>query len=180
MNRTSDSYSGSDWLVGGSDCLAGDNAEPEGPDPLHAIHVRSKFLGRRILALDGGGIRAIIQIKILAAIEEKMGGFLPIERFFDLIGGTSAGTLVAFAISIKDWRFDHTELVFREICERSFSSLAKNWIFQFFWGSQYRAEPLTNTLKEVLGEVGGKYLVQARLRHPSVPFLNPQNLKIVR
>jgi patatin-like phospholipase/acyl hydrolase len=50
------------------------------------------------LALDGGGVRAIVQLKILKAIEKKMGGFLPIQRFFDLIGGTSADALVAFAI----------------------------------------------------------------------------------
>jgi hypothetical protein len=149
-------------------------------DPLHAIHIRSKFPGRRILALDGGGVRAIIQLKILAAIEKKMGGFLPIQRFFDLIGGTSAGALVAFAIGIKDWRWDHTELVFREICERAFANSIKNWIFQFFRGSQYRAEPLTETLKEVLGEVGSKYLVQARVRHLSVPLLNSQNLRFSR
>lgn len=35
-----------------------------------------------------GGIRAIVQLEILRAIEEALGRHIPIQNFFDLIVGT--------------------------------------------------------------------------------------------
>ena len=47
----------------------------------------------RILALDGGGVRGLIQLEVLAMLEEEIGLDLPLRRFFDLIVGTSIGKL---------------------------------------------------------------------------------------
>jgi len=44
-----------------------------------------------ILALDGGGVRGLIQLEILSCIEDEIGLGLPLMRFFDLIVGTSIG-----------------------------------------------------------------------------------------
>ncbi|KAH8695985.1 hypothetical protein BGW36DRAFT_380024 [Talaromyces proteolyticus] len=131
-------------------------------DPPHYIHLRPKLAGRRILALDGGGVRAIIELKILEGVEKKMGNFIPIQRFFDIIGGTSAGALVAFAIGIKDWRINLTEPMFRQICDRAFSNSAKSWVFKFIRGSQYLDGPFVEALKDALGKTADDYLIQAR------------------
>ena len=45
--------------------------------------------GYRILELDRGGVRGIIQLITLAYIEEAVG--LPLQIFFDLAVGTSVG-----------------------------------------------------------------------------------------
>ena len=45
----------------------------------------------RILALDGGGVRGLIQLEVLAMLEEEIGLNLPLRCFFDLIVGTSIG-----------------------------------------------------------------------------------------
>lgn len=56
---------------------------------------------KRVLALDGGGIRGIITIAFLKEIErvlkERLGGANDFRLcdYFDLVGGTSVGSLLA-------------------------------------------------------------------------------------
>lgn len=54
---------------------------------------------RRILAIDGGGVRGIIPVTLLAALEERSG--LPIAEQFDLLAGTSTGGLIALALGLR-------------------------------------------------------------------------------
>lgn len=51
---------------------------------------------RRILSVDGGGIRGVIPAMVLSYIEDKVG---PSAAQFDLIGGTSTGGIIALALS---------------------------------------------------------------------------------
>jgi len=51
---------------------------------------------KKILSLDGGGIRGIIPATILAHIEKRTGK--NISRMFDLIAGTSSGGVLAMAL----------------------------------------------------------------------------------
>ncbi|MFQ5431062.1 MAG: patatin-like phospholipase family protein [Nitrospinota bacterium] len=55
---------------------------------------------KKILSLDGGGIRGIIPATILAYIEERTGK--NIARIFDLIAGTSSGGVLAMALCKSD------------------------------------------------------------------------------
>ena len=50
---------------------------------------------RRILAIDGGGIRGIIPAAVLVALEQQTGK--PIRESFDFVAGTSTGALIAAA-----------------------------------------------------------------------------------
>jgi hypothetical protein len=58
------------------------------------LRVRPQISGTRILSLDGGGVRGIIELEILRRIEHSIGLGLPIWYFFDLIVGTSAGEIL--------------------------------------------------------------------------------------
>ena len=49
-----------------------------------------------ILALDGGGTRGIYTAQLLAQIEQAFG--VPIKTYFDLIAGTSTGSIIAGAV----------------------------------------------------------------------------------
>jgi len=54
-------------------------------------------LSYRILSLDGGGIRGIISAVILAEIEKLINE--PLNEYFDLIAGTSTGSILATAVA---------------------------------------------------------------------------------
>jgi calcium-independent phospholipase A2 len=52
----------------------------------------------QILCLDGGGIRGLVLVQMLAALQEAAG--VPLKDMFDWIGGTSTGGLLALAIGV--------------------------------------------------------------------------------
>jgi patatin-like phospholipase/acyl hydrolase len=52
-----------------------------------------------ILTLDSGGIRGIVELEVLRAIQREVGDRIPIRAFFDLIVGTRCS--IPFAISIS-------------------------------------------------------------------------------
>lgn len=62
----------------------------------------------QILALDGGGVKALFSAQVLARLEEDLG--VNVKDSFDLIAGTSAGGIVALALGAG--------LAPREIVER--------------------------------------------------------------
>jgi patatin-like phospholipase/acyl hydrolase len=59
---------------------------------------------RRLLALDGGGIRGVLTLEILAAIEDivrtKRGKDAVLADYFDYVGGTSTGAIIAAGLSL--------------------------------------------------------------------------------
>ena len=74
----------------------------QNPDEAMAVGIQMKELkmlrdaGSRILFLDGGGMRGLIQIEILSQLEEQTGR--RITELFDWIVGTSTGGIVALAL----------------------------------------------------------------------------------
>jgi patatin-like phospholipase/acyl hydrolase len=55
-----------------------------------------------ILSIDGGGIRGVIPVTILAELEQMLSvqnGTKPLSSYFDLITGTSTGGLIALALA---------------------------------------------------------------------------------
>ena len=83
---------------------------------------------KKILSIDGGGIRGIIPAMVLAALEERTR--VPTAEIFDLIAGTSTGGILALGLSRPDdegnAQFAAEDLVDiyenrgREIFDRSF------------------------------------------------------------
>src|SRR5487761_2159126 len=61
---------------------------------------------RKILALDGGGIRGVLTLEILLELETQLkaqlkgGDDFRLSDFFDYIGGTSTGAIIAAGLSI--------------------------------------------------------------------------------
>src|SRR5947207_15928992 len=61
---------------------------------------------RRLLALDGGGIRGVITLEVLAEIERQLqqqlrrGGDFVLADFFDYIAGTSTGAIIGTCLAL--------------------------------------------------------------------------------
>ena len=61
---------------------------------------------RKLLALDGGGIRGLITIEVLAEIERLLredsdvGDEFVLADYFDYIAGTSTGAVIATCLSV--------------------------------------------------------------------------------
>ena len=53
---------------------------------------------RRILSIDGGGIRGVFPAAFLAELESKVGS--PLHEYFDLIAGTSTGGIIALGLGL--------------------------------------------------------------------------------
>src|SRR5262245_24313873 len=59
----------------------------------------STTVPRKMLALDGGGIRGVLTLQILKAMETQLG----VKRlcdYFDYIAGTSTGAIIASGLAI--------------------------------------------------------------------------------
>jgi patatin-like phospholipase/acyl hydrolase len=68
--------------------------EEKGESP-HQIQLKPRCAGARILTLDGGGIRGIIELSVLQALHKEvdLGEAFSLRDMFDLIVGTSTGKL---------------------------------------------------------------------------------------
>ena len=60
----------------------------------HRIQLKPRCAGARILTLDGGGIRGIVELSVLQAVHNAIGlGDFAMRDMFDLIVGTSTGRI---------------------------------------------------------------------------------------
>ncbi|XP_024055878.2 85/88 kDa calcium-independent phospholipase A2 [Terrapene carolina triunguis] len=92
----------------------------------------------RLLCLDGGGIRGLVLIQLLIAIEKAAGR--PIRELFDWIAGTSTGGILALAV-VHGKPVDYMRCLYFRM---------KNEVFR---GSRpYESEPLDEFLKREFGE----------------------------
>lgn len=87
-----------------------------------SAHLRERFNRpgpKRILALDGGGARGLLTLGVLAQLERHLaersgqGDNFRLAHYFDLIGGTSTGAIIATTLALE-WRVrDVVDLYFK-------------------------------------------------------------------
>lgn len=100
---------------------------------------------RRILSLDGGGVRGIVTLAFLARLErrasEKAGRAVRLCEMFDLIGGTSTGAIIATALALG-LRVEEIVQFYRELAPKVFrkSRLRLTGVQSVFDGSRLRRE----------------------------------------
>ena len=104
------------------------------------IEFRSKPGGNRILCLDGGGMRGLIQIEILCELERMTKK--KITELFDIIMGTSTGGILALGLVYKDMSLTRLRQLFVRLKDDIFSSGT-------FRG--YNTKALEELLKQELG-----------------------------
>ncbi|XP_075869198.1 85/88 kDa calcium-independent phospholipase A2 isoform X2 [Nelusetta ayraudi] len=104
----------------------------------------------RLLCLDGGGIKGLVLIQMLIALEREAGR--PTRELFDWVAGTSTGGILALAI-IHGKSMEYLRCLYFRMKE------------QVFKGSRpYESAPLEDFLKKEFGE----NTKMAEIQHPRV------------
>jgi len=113
----------------------------------------------RILCLDGGGIRGIVQLEILRGIEHALGDHIPAPAFFDLIVGSGTGGLIAMTLSMRGQTVNSCIDQFKTICDRAFrpkikaaAPLVRSISSRLGSGRRYRSKSLYSVLQTTFGE----------------------------
>lgn len=113
---------------------------------------------KRVLSIDGGGIRGIYPATILAEIEKRLPE--PLYQYFDLITGTSTGGIIALAIGLG---FDASEIVgfYEKFGPKIFGGW-RSWRWLRHWvTTKYDDEELKRALEDTFGE---KYVGDSKTR----------------
>jgi hypothetical protein len=104
---------------------------------------------RRILSIDGGGIKGVFPGSFLATLEQSLGQ--PIATYFDLIVGTSTGGIIALGLGlglsardVLSFYEEHGPSIFRG--SRAARALRQIGI------SKYNPNPLREALRTVFGD----------------------------
>lgn len=107
---------------------------------------------KRILALDGGGLRGILTLGILERVEELLrarhGADFRLCHYFDLIAGTSTGAIIAAALATGMTVAEvisHYQRLGNEVFEKSWS---RDGVLR----ARYDAAKLSAHLQEVFGD----------------------------
>jgi len=124
-------------------------------DWKHWNHLATRYQQpgpRKILALDGGGIRGLMTARALLRLEEILaegrgGSDFRLCQYFDYIGGTSTGAIMAAALATG---MSVTELLefYQDFGQQAFT---KRNLFQR-WKSLYENGELEKKMKQVFGD----------------------------
>lgn len=105
---------------------------------------------KRILSIDGGGVRGVIPAVALAALEKEVGGRT--RDYFDFVAGTSTGALIAAGVAVGipaqtlvDLYVDRAPSLFRKI---PLISTVRRILF----GNMYDVEELHRLIRQELGD----------------------------
>ncbi|MDP2193546.1 MAG: patatin-like phospholipase family protein [Alphaproteobacteria bacterium] len=123
---------------------------------MHSVPIEiERALESRVLSIDGGGIKGLMVLEILALLERKTGKHT--TELFDMIGGTSAGALIATLITIKDPRTQRPKYNAGTLRD----ALIKNYpnFFKTKWNSccqiykeKYKISPVRKILSQMAGD----------------------------
>jgi uncharacterized protein len=124
-------------------------------------HLSDKTNPKRILALDGGGIRGALTLGYLQKIEDilrEQNGNDPnftLSDYFDLIGGTSTGSIIAACLA-TGMKVNAIKEMYMDLGATIFSKKYKWWnIFQIkdVLKASYDEAPLELQLQKVFGDI---------------------------
>jgi len=108
----------------------------------------------KVLSIDGGGVRGVMPATLLSLIEKEIQK--PLYEYFDLVCGTSTGSIIALALSlgkpmteIADLYDKKADVIFPKLRNDSWFkriSFAKRLVFGA--GHAFEADPLERLLKD--------------------------------
>ena len=124
-------------------------------------HFSNNSSPKRILALDGGGIRGALSLGYLQRIEDILRKQHASDKnfrlcdYFDLIGGTSTGSIIASCLAIG-MKVQEIKDMYMELGDKIFGKKNKWWkIFEIddLLKATYKAKPLEDELQKLFGDI---------------------------
>ncbi len=116
--------------------------------PLNIEALKDKSKKRKLLSLDGGGIRGVLSLEILLQLESQLkaargaGPDFRLCQYFDYIGGTSTGAIIAAGLA-RGWSVGKLIDFYVSSGKEIFDSAA---ILER-WKNLYKSEPLRAMLQ---------------------------------
>ncbi len=126
----------------------------------HPVYRRITQPGpKRILSLDGGGIRGALSLGYLEAIETMLrrrynNNSLVLSDYFDMIGGTSTGAILATLLSLGK-EVEEIKQIYFGLGKKIFTKRQKFfnwWYFKYLLTSEYDHTYLEKELADYLGD----------------------------
>ncbi|MCF8239656.1 MAG: patatin-like phospholipase family protein [Saprospiraceae bacterium] len=123
---------------------------------ISSLHLRLTAPGpKRILALDGGGVRGVLTLGYLERMEAILrkrhaNPDLRLSDYFDLIGGTSTGSIIAAGLALGMSASEIKEQ-YLQLGETIFAK-KKGVIPYLTKGVKYDSSPMDKALKRILGD----------------------------
>ncbi len=104
---------------------------------------------RRILSIDGGGIKGVFPASFLASIEDSIGD--NVATYFDLIVGTSTGGIIALGLGLG---FSAKEILafYENSGPTIFAGNRFLKLLRWFGFSKYSQQPLREAVSSIFGE----------------------------
>jgi len=104
-----------------------------------------------VLALDGGGVRGIVTLRMLEAFERRFG--VAAGDFFDFFAGTSTGAIIAALLAFRGLPAGEILELYRDLVGRVFQwSLSSSRIGRLFSRVMYTREFAEGKLGELFGQ----------------------------
>jgi hypothetical protein len=116
-------------------------------------HLANDGRPKRILALDGGGLRGILSLAILQKVEDllrqrhRAGADFRLSDYFDLIAGTSTGAIIAAALALG-WSVEEIRKTYMDLGKQVFK---KSYVKLGIFRAKYDDDQLIAQLKKVFG-----------------------------
>lgn len=115
---------------------------------------------KRILSLDGGGVRGLVTIGLLERVETILAARSPEPRefrlsdYFDLIGGTSTGGIIATLLALG-YRTREIRELYRDLCPKIFTQSIWRQLMSvgFVTSSKFDPSALDREIAGVLADV---------------------------
>lgn len=138
---------------------------------------------KRILALDGGGVRGLITLGFLERIEEILAARSPnraafrLHDYFDLIGGTSTGAVIATLLTMG-WRPAEIRALYETMLPKVFKKRRGYSVAAFLasWGfdTKFDGAAFSAAIHEAFHDIAEREQV-----HPELLTFEAQGLKTI-
>lgn len=113
----------------------------------------------KVLCIDGGGIRGVFAVAILEVIEKELGE--PVGNAFDVIAGTSTGSIIAASVALKIKMSDVLEQ-YKLYGDKIFSRQAKVGLFKTVYSDRYLRRFFQKAFGELmLGDIEKPLIIPA-------------------